>query len=282
MNILSTGQVRMLWAVIFFAVTHASVKQLSHIPFFELVFFRAFISIFLCIYDLKKKKIPYFGNNRKLLILRGLFGTLALCLYFYLLQVTPLATAVSLQYLSPIFTIIIASVLLKEKLKLNQWFYFALAFIGVLLIKGFDLNISYTHVAIGCLSAIGSGFAYNFVRMLRVSENPMVVVFYFPLITLPIVLPFTLYQWVTPMGWDWFWVLCIGIFTQLAQINMTYAYQNEKTYKVSIINYIGLLIAIAVGYLFFNESLNLLSVTGMLFIVSSVFLISKNKSTESK
>ena len=135
MGILSIGQTRMLWAVVFFAVTHASVKQLSHIPFFELVFFRAFISIFLCIYDLNKNKVPYFGNNKKLLFLRGLFGTLALCLYFYLLQVIPLATSVSLQYLSPIFTVIIASFLLKEKLRLNQWFYFLIAFVGVLLIN---------------------------------------------------------------------------------------------------------------------------------------------------
>jgi len=277
MKVLSLGQTKMLWAVIFFAVTHASVKKLSHIPFFELVFFRALISIFLCLYDLNKNKIPVLGNNRKLLFLRGLLGTVALCLYFYLLQVIPLATSVSLQYLSPIFTVIIASVLLKEKLKLNQWFYFLIAFVGVVLIRGFDLNVTYTHVFIGCLSAIGSGFAYNFVRMLRVSENPMVVVFYFPLVTLPIVLPFTIYNWVTPIGWDWFWVLCIGIFTQLAQINMTYAYQNEKTYKVSIVNYLGLLIAIGVGYVFFGESLSLLSVTGMLLIVSSVFLISKSK-----
>lgn len=272
----------MLWAVIFFAVTHASVKQLAHIPFFELVFFRAFISIFLCLYTLKRDNIPILGNNRKLLLLRGLFGTFALCLYFYLLQVIPLATSVSLQYLSPVFTVIIASILLKEKLKLNQWFYFFLAFIGVLLIRGFDLNVTYAHILIGCLSAIGSGFAYNFVRMLRVSEHPMVVVFYFPLVTIPIVLPFTITQWITPIGWDWLWVACIGIFTQLAQINMTYAYQNEKTYKVSIINYIGLLIAIGVGYFFFNEKLNLLSMVGMLFIVSSVFLISKSKHNDDK
>ncbi len=267
----------MLLAVIFFSITHVSVKKLAHIPFFELVFFRALISIVICIYVLQKNKINPLGVRKGLLFLRGLFGTFALCLYFYLLQVIPLATSVSLQYLSPIFTVIIASFLLKEKLKLSSWFYFLLAFLGVLLIKGFDTSITLNHILIGCASAIGSGFAYNFVRMLRTTEHPMVVVFYFPFVTIPFVLPHTIKYWVTPIGWDWFWVLCIGLFTQAAQVYMTYAYQSEKAYKVSVINYVGLLIAIAVGYLFFEESLNALSITGMLLIVSSVFLVSKNK-----
>ena len=187
----------MLWAIIFFALMFASVKKLPHIPFLELVFFRSIISFVLCLHGIKKNNLPTFGTNKKLLFLRGLAGALALSFYFYLLQVTPLATAVSLQYLSPIFTVIIASFLLKEKLKLNQWFYFIMAFAGVLLIKGFNLDVTYYHVLIGACSALGSGIAYNLVRILRKTEHPLIVVFYFPLVTLPICLPFTIFQWVT-------------------------------------------------------------------------------------
>ncbi len=275
---MSPGQIKMLLAVIFFAVTHASVKQLSHIPFLELVFFRALISLVLCLVSIKKNKIPPLGKNKKLLLARGFAGTLALCLYFYLLQVIPLATAVSLQYLSPIFTVAIASVLLKEHLKLSQWFYFLLAFVGVILIRGFDFNVTYTHLFIGMLSAIGSGFAYNFVRMLRTTEDPMVVVLYFPLVTVPLVSPFVYLQWVPPVSWDWAYVLAIGIFTQLAQVNMTIAYQTERADKVSIINYLGLILAILVGYILFDETVSLMSLSGMALIIASVMLVSKPKS----
>ena len=79
----------------------------------------------------RRKRIPYFGNNKRVLLLRGLFGTTALMLFFYTIQVLPLASAMVIHYLSPIFTALIAHFFLKERLKLNQIFFFIVSFAGI-------------------------------------------------------------------------------------------------------------------------------------------------------
>lgn len=269
---LTPGQVWMIYAVIFFIITHASVKELSHLPFFELVFFRALISVALCWFSFRKSQISPWGVDKKNLILRGLSGTFALTLYFFVLQRMPLATAVTLQYLSPIFTIIFAALLLKERFKPIQAVFFIMAFVGVVMVKGFDPRVSLFNLVMGVLSAAGSGVAYTLVRKLKDTDDPMVVVFYFPLVTLPLMLPFVIYYWQTPQWSDLPWILAIGVFTQLAQIYMTKALQAEKAVNVTLFNYLGMGAALGLGYFYFDEAVSLISLLGMLVILTAIYL----------
>ena len=115
---------------------------------------------------LQKLGIPLLGNNKKVLLMRGIFGTTALLMFFYTLQNIPLASAVTLQYLSPIFTALFAAIFLKEKMQIRQWLYFGISFAGVALIKGFDERISdlYAH---GHLLRHVLGMAYTCIRQLK-------------------------------------------------------------------------------------------------------------------
>lgn len=262
----------MLLAVLFFSITHASVKAVSHLPFYELVFCRAIISFSLCWYAIQKLKISPWGHDKKVLLARGAAGTAALLAYFYTLQTMPLASAVSIQYLSPLFTTLLAVYLLKEKVNSKTLLCFVGAIIGVVLVKGFDPRVSLLDLGIGFFAAIGSAVAYNLVRMLKETDHPMVVVFYFPLVTIPVVGPFAIRGWVWPQGWDWLFVLAVGVFTQLAQVNMTKAFQLEKAARVSILNYLGLVLALVVGFLAFGETFDYVSLTGMLLIVLSIVI----------
>ena len=105
----------------------------------------------------------------------------------------------------------------------------------------------------------------------------MIVVLYFPLVTLPIVTPFALNDWVTPSLRDWMYILVIGVFTQIAQYLMTISYHRQKAADIAIYNYLGIIIAVAIGYYFFNEGFSLLSVAGMILIMSSLVLSGKKK-----
>ncbi len=102
------------------------IKKVTNIPAMEVVFFRCFVSMLLCFVIIFREKADWKGSNRKLLIARGLFGTLALYTFFVTLHNIPLGTAVTIQYLSPVFTTIIAIFLLKEKVKALQWLFFAM------------------------------------------------------------------------------------------------------------------------------------------------------------
>ncbi|MCB0351118.1 MAG: DMT family transporter [Bdellovibrionales bacterium] len=272
-----TGVQPMIASVVLFTLGHAAVKWVPHIPFYQLVFLRAAITAIICIVYLKRQKISIKGNNLKLLFVRGLAGTCALLAYFYSLQHMPLASAVTLQYLSPILTIIVAYFLLNEKVTKFQSYCFALAFIGVLMVKGFDDRITLFELSVSLFSVVASAFAYNFVRMLRKTDHEMIVVLYFPLVTLPIVTPFALNDWVTPSLRDWMYILVIGVFTQIAQYLMTISYHRQKAADIAIYNYLGIIIAVAIGYYFFNEGFSLLSVAGMILIMSSLVLSGKKK-----
>ncbi|HAD96065.1 MAG TPA: EamA family transporter, partial [Cryomorphaceae bacterium] len=94
----------MLISVLGFAFMNLTVKFLHRLPATELVLFRSLVSLVLCLYFLRKKRIKPWGNSRKYLVLRGIFGVTALSLFFYTLQKLPLGSAITIQYLSPIFT----------------------------------------------------------------------------------------------------------------------------------------------------------------------------------
>ena len=119
----------MLFATLFFSMMNVAVKLLPHIPAVEIVFFRSVVSLVLSIGILKSFKIPVWGNNHKLLILRGASGAMALILYFRLIQEIPLASATTILFLSPVFASILGIFFVKEEVRPIQWFFFIISFV---------------------------------------------------------------------------------------------------------------------------------------------------------
>lgn len=262
----------MLLAVISFSLMNVFVKLAGRLPVMELVFFRCGISTILSMVVLLSIKENLIGSNHRLLILRGVFGTIALLTYFITVKEMPLGTAVTIQYLSPIFTTIIALFFLNERVKHIQWLFFLISFAGVVLIKGFDSRVSMSCLGIGILSALCSSIAYNFVRILSGREHPLVVVLHFQLIGAITGFAFSLFDWVQPQGWEWFYLLMIGITTQLGQVHLTKALQKDNVAKVSIINYLGVVFAVGFGIFIFDERYTLISLAGLALIVAGVVL----------
>ena len=262
----------MMLATFIFSCMNVMVKFVSHIPAVEIVFFRSVISLVLSYAMLKPKGVSVWGKNKKILLMRGLSGAVALVLYFITLQKIPLASAVTIHFLSPIFTSILGVFIAKERVKPWQWVFFGIAFSGILIIQGFDVRISPVYAGIGILAALLSGLAYNFIRKLNTSEHPLVIVFYFPLVTLPLTGTYSAFHWVSPQGFDWLFLLGIGITTQFAQYFMTRAYQTEELSKVSSLNYIGILYALGFGYFLFHESYAPLVFLGMVVVLVGVVL----------
>src|SRR5690606_24545049 len=221
---------------------------------------------------LRQQRIPILGNNKKLLTLRGIAGCLGLIGSFYTLQNIPLASAVTINYLSPFFTAILGIFIVGQKLRPQQYIYFLLAIAGVWLLKGFDTRISTLHLIVGLSAALFAGVAYNIIAKLKTSEHPLVIIFYFPLVTIPVVGIYCLFHWQQPIGVDWLYLLLIGLFTQCAQYYMTLSYQQANLSKVASLNYLGVIYAILFGYFLFDEMLNVYSFIGIGIIILSVIL----------
>ncbi len=271
-RLLGAGVANMLIATLAFATMNVFVKQLDRIPAMEIVFFRCLVSGMICGVEVARRRLDWKGSNRSLLIARGSFGTLALLCFFVTLQHMHLATAVTIQYLSPIFTALIGVFVLHEAVPGRQWFFYALAFAGVFVLKGFDARVSFFYLLIGIVSAISSGVAYNLVRRLREREEPIVVVLHFQLVGIAAGLVYLCFDWVSPRPWEGFCLLMCGVLTQVGQVCLTKALQSERIARVAVLNYIGLVYALIFGVTIFGERYTVQTVFGIALVVAGVLL----------
>ncbi len=262
----------MVLAIFFFSLMNLCVKFVSHIPAVEVVFFRSVISFTISGGLLLKQGVRLLGNNRTILLIRGATGTIALIAYFITLQKIPLAGAVTIHYMAPIFTSLLGILIVKEKVSPWQFLFFLLSFAGIMVIQGFDSRITLVYAMIGVFGAIFTGLAYNMIRKLKTSEHPLVIIFYFPLVSIPVTGLITIFDWVSPIGWDWLLLLLVGILTQLGQFYLTKSYQSEELSKVSVISYIGIVFALGYGFIFFNEHYQFTAYVGMLMVMLGVAL----------
>ncbi len=262
----------MALATFVFGLMTVFVKLVPSIPPLEIIFFRAVIALILCYWGLKRARVSIWGHNKAMLIMRGVAGVIALSLNFWLVQEIPLATASTLTYLAPISTTLIGIWFVKEKVSAIQGLFFATSFTGILVIQGFDTRVSLFHLGVGLVTCLFMGIAYNCVRKLSTTEHPLVIIFYFPAVCLPVTAVACLLFWVQPQGWEWFYLLMVGITSQVAQYFMTRSYQLAEISTVSIVNYTGIIYAIVLGYLIFGEGFNLLTYLGMALVIVGVIL----------
>jgi drug/metabolite transporter (DMT)-like permease len=271
----SRGVGLMLMASLSFGLMNVSVKFVHQMPVSEVVFFRAVVQILLSVVILLQLKQSPWGKNPKLLGLRGLFGSIGLFCYFYTLQVMPLGNAIVIHYLSPILTTLVAVSLGDEKNHPLSYLFFAICLMGVVVVNGVSQDVTLAGVIAGLGGALFSAFAYNTIRRLKNLENPNVVVFYFPLITLPLsLLVGGLYDdaWRWPVGIEWVWLLMTGVTTQLGQFFMTRAYQSDKASNVSAISYAGILWGAGFGVFLFDEHYQWVQYAGMGLVLLGMLL----------
>jgi drug/metabolite transporter (DMT)-like permease len=270
---LSPGVRFMLLATFFFALMNAAVKFLGHLPAIEIALLRSGVSLVIAYGIVRYYRLPLPGRNSKALLLRGFFGSSSLVLYFITLQHMPLASAVTLQYLSPIFTAIMGIYLVREPVKPLQWLFFAIAFVGVLLVQGFDSRIDSLYLALGIGAAFFAGLAYNMIRQLKLTEHPLIITFYFPLVSVPVTaLLLTTITWVAPSPSDWLVLIFIGLTAQIAQYFMTRSYQSDELSKVVSLKYVGIIYALLFGYFLFGETFRVEAHVGMVVVLAGVIL----------
>ncbi len=247
-------------------------------PAHELVLARSIVSFSLSAWVVRRKKIPFLGHNKKWLLIRGFAGTIALTLFFYTINHLPIALATVIQYLSPIFTILLAIIFLKEKVLPLQWFFILFSFSGVGLIaidKLFNLSdvsesFSFFHIGIGILSASLSGLAYTAVMKLKKTDAPITIVMYFPMVAIPLMTLLCLWKFTFPQGIEWLFLIFIGLFTQSAQIFLTKALHLGDASVITPFQYLGIIYMYLIGYFAFNERLSFVINLGIVIILSGI------------
>ncbi|MBN8554221.1 MAG: DMT family transporter [Deltaproteobacteria bacterium] len=261
----------MLIATFAFSFMALLVKTLDRIPTIQVAFGRSLFSLMVCLFLIRRKRVHAFGKNHKLLITRGLLGTGGLVCYFYALQHIPLASAITIQNLSPMITILFAGIFFGDtKATWTQWIFFICAFIGVFIVKGFDSRISPFDLSVSLFGVLCASFAYNSVRKLNKTDSPLIVVFYFSWISALVLAPISAFQWVWPNLNEWLLLILLGIIVQFSQMNLTKAYQLEKPSRVSYLDHLSILYGLVGGYFIFGEVIPTQAFLGIILIILSV------------
>lgn len=258
-----------LFATLAFAIMNAMAKELSEFHPLQVVFFRSIGTwIFIFPYMLYHK-IPVRGTHVKPLIARGILGVLSLACFFIAVQRIPLGSAISIRYLGPIFGAGLAYYYLKEKVNWIQWLSFAVAFSGVIVLKGFDIRIDFLSLSLLLASAIFVGGVFVLIRYLSNKEHFLTIINYFMMSALLLSVCFVQY-WRWPISHEWLPVCGIGMSGLIGQIYMTKAFETEDTSVLAPFKYMELIYAILMGYFLFGESYELLPMIGILLIIGGM------------
>ncbi len=272
----SRGAVFMILAAFFFSLMAILVKASgTSIPPQELVVARSIVVLVITGYLLKRRGLSLWGNNKKLLFLRGLFGFCGLSAFFYTLTSIPIADSVTLHHTNPLFTALLATYILQERSSKKLWSYFLLAFAGILLIVRPGFSYQTIPALIGLGGAFCAALAYNTVRKLRYTDNHLSIVFYLPAVSILFGVPWVIPTFVMPQGWEWLMLLGVGIFTQIAQIFMTKGLHYETAAKATNVSYIGVVFSTIWGILIFAEIPDWRTLIGAAFVIFAIIKMAR-------
>jgi drug/metabolite transporter (DMT)-like permease len=236
-------------AALFFSVMSALVKLAGdRLPAEEIVLARVVVTLVISFLMLRRAGLSPWGNDRKRLALRGLLGTTALACYYWTLTRLPLAEATTIYHIAPVLTAVLAALVLRERIGASGWLALALGFAGVVVVARpaalfGGAGLDPLPVAVSLCAACASAVVYVTVRRLAQTEAPLVIVFYFPLVALPLVIPWAAPVLVWPEGWDWLVLAGVGVSTQIAQVFMTMGLAAERAGRATTVGYLQVALA---------------------------------------
>jgi len=279
-------------AAFFFSLMSLLVKGVGReLPSQEIVLWRGIVTIILSYAALRRARVSPWGKpaNRRLLILRGLFGFGALSCFFYAVVHLPLADATVIQYTNPVFTALLAAAFLAEPIGGREAVAVVISLIGLLAIARPSFlfpaaagALDPLAVGVALAGAILSAAAYVTVRKLGRTEHPLVIVHYFAMVVVLGSLPVaaTTLQWPTPI--EWLGLIGIGVATHIAQVYMTRGLALEPAGRAMAVGYIQIVFAAILGALVFAEFPDGLGLFGALLIVLSTLWLGRARTKEAK
>lgn len=287
------GILFMLCASILFACMGGSVKLLdrAYSPL-HIALFRSLIGLLPILYSLYTRPAIKTKKSAPLLLaFRGIIGTFTLLLLFYNLATLTLAETITYIQSAPFFIAIFSYFFLGQKLSKIGWLAVIMGFLGVVLIT--RPNSNQTSIPItGILSSLMTALAYTSISKLKQMYDTRIIVlsFLFWGSLLPlffIILPFPEIIFIRniyyPLPefelWSGIYLILVGLFALGGQLFLTKAYGEAKAAILGVIGYFNIVFSLGLGVLLGDRWPDKQQALGMIIIIISGILISKEKSS---
>ncbi|NMM10899.1 MAG: DMT family transporter [Polaromonas sp.] len=275
----------MILSSFLFASMGVCVKFASeHFNPAELVFYRGVLGILFMTAYAHARRTSLRTTVLAMHAWRSVIGVMSLSAWFYAIAHLPLATAMTLNYMSSVW---IATFLVGGALMLGKSgkkgpsqgplvLAILASFTGVVMLlrPAMDQNQSFAGL-IGLMSGLGAAFAYMQVMAIsRLGEPETRTVFYFAVGTAIAGALGVLVMGISP--WNWrhaLWLPPLGILASLGQLAMTKAYSMSEnhggTLMVANLQYAGIVFAALYSLILFGDNIPLMGWAGMALIIVS-------------
>ncbi|MBY6083178.1 DMT family transporter [Ruegeria arenilitoris] len=267
-----------LSALFLFTAMSALVKALSaDFPPGQMVFFRSLFAVPVIVaWLISRGELAQGFVVRKPMghFWRGVLGTTAMGLTFTGLSLLPLPEVTAIGYATPIFTLILAALLLGERIRLIRIGAVAIGLLGVLImiwprLGSADLG---TGATIGALCVLGAtvarGFVQIHIRQLVQVDHPAAIVFYFSMTATLLSALTVFWGWTVPTLNQLLILITMGLIGGVAQILVTSSYRFGQASMLAPYDYTSMLFAIFIGYVWFDELPTLAILLGAALVIA--------------
>jgi len=267
---LRRGALLMVAASVCFATMAACVRACQgRIPFFEVAFFRSLIALPPVWVAIRIRRVPIRTARPGLLLWRSIVGFASMALYFYGLTHLQLGDAVMMAGTAPIFVALLAPIFLGEKKRWQVGVAIAVALVGL----GLLLHPKLAVANMAGLAAVASGFAASFaylaIRELSRTDDPDVIVFGFTALATLLAAGAMLFDFETPRGIEWAYLIGSGLAAGAGQSLMTRAYARQEAAVVGALSYATPLFSWLIGVSVFHEAMDRQSVIGGAVVIAA-------------
>ena len=266
------GILFIILAGFFFASMSFFVRLSGDLPTMEKAFFRNAVAVLVAAFMLARTKEGFHVQKGSWpdLLMRSFCGTVGLICNFYAVDHMNIADANILNKLSPFFAILMSYFILKEKANKVEWACVVVAFICAVFVVKPAFNMQFVNAMIGVIGGLGAGIAYTFVRKLgKKGERGPIIVMVFSTFSCLCTLPFLTVEFQPMKAVQLLCLLMAGVSAAGGQIFITKAYTKASAKEISVFDYTQVLFAALLGFVFFGQIPDWMSLVGYLIIIGS-------------
>jgi drug/metabolite transporter (DMT)-like permease len=247
----------------FMAMAIAGRQLSGQLTTFQILFFRSAIGLLIIGYLLWRSNwrqvfTQHFKTHaiRNIAHFGGQFG------WFYGIAVIPLAEVFALEFTVPVWTAVLATLLLGEQVTRARLTAITFGVMGVFLILRPGIAVVNPAALAVLGSALGYALSHTLTRKLALVDTPLTILFYMTLIQLPLGFVTSLFDWTTPTAAMWPWILVVGVTALSGHYCMARALALADAIFVVPLDFLRLPLIAAVGFVFYGEPLDWLVLAG--------------------
>ena len=257
----------------------AGVKWLGHFPTGQIIFYRSFFALVPVIAAAFLFGGPHLLTTRRpdAHAIRAVIGVVSMFCGFTALSMIPFADATAISFASPLFTVVLASLLLGERVHAVRWGAVAVGFAGILVMIGPHLELGGSRPMLGALLALAStvciAFTMIFIRRMSAHEHSITIAFYFSIACAVAGLA----TW--PLGWqpqtieETAMLVGCGLLGGVGQLFLSFSYRYAEASLNAPFEYSAMISAVVLGYFVFGEVPALTVLAGAAIVIVAGLVI---------